>query len=124
MTQKKLIEKENTKCTFLTKKTTKIIGLIVGTIIIIGVVLAILLNIFAPIPFACTARSCNPPSTEGYFEVPCNTCGGEGVYFFYTGLINFKKICPGEQILIFQDGELINEIINIKECKYVLHFLR
>jgi len=100
------------------------IGIITGLILIIGIISAILLNIFMPMNFSCTDKMCNPQAHEGYSEVSCNFCGGKGVYLFYTGLINFKKMCPGKQIMIFQNGELIGERIEVAKCEHVLHVLR
>ncbi|MFP4567825.1 MAG: hypothetical protein ACLFN8_02680 [Candidatus Woesearchaeota archaeon] len=124
MSQKKSIKQKNRTCFLLKNKLVKIGSVVVGLILIIGILFAIALNLFAPMGFFCTAKTCNPPADTGYFEVQCNDCGGEGTYFFFTGIINFKKICPGKEIMIFNDGEYIDRRIDIEECKYVLHTLR
>jgi hypothetical protein len=119
-----IMVKEIKKSSFEKNKVTKIIVLIVAIFLIIGILFAIILNLFTPMPFACTKKMCYPPSSEGYFEVPCNDCDGEGKYLFFTAIINFKKICPGQELMIFNDGELTDTKIDIGKCKYVIHFLR
>ena len=91
--------------------------LIVAIFILLGLFLAILINLLMPMQFFCTLKMCHPSTMQGYVEVPCNSCGGEGKFYFFTGIINIKQVCPGQEIMIFQDGQLIDKRIDIGMCE-------
>jgi hypothetical protein len=88
--------------------------IIISSIIVLGLIIGSLI----PVNFGCTKKMCNPILGEGIEEIPCNSCGGEGNYIFYLGIFNVLKYCPGTQIMIFENGILIDERIDISSCKY------